>query len=349
MTLSSAEGRVTLDVLDFTSEPGEFSRFADFARFYERQGTIIKVISGSPLTVSYADQVQEITPRKTFITDLPFLFWIQIFVGLAALVLSGRVWSLKLHSMGRYFFFWSGISIMMASLSSAVYTTRELAIPEWPFRFLGICNAVGSVAFGISLTWMFLVYPMKIRYWKQLGLAQTVFFTLWLSCFLFQWTWVNLNFCFVIQMLFLCGAIGVQVLLTEVKTKERATLTWLGISAIFGGGAFLVFNSIPVILEITPLNQGYSFLFILVVFFGLAAGLTEFRLYSVGRWAFQLVSVVSALVIFSLIVYGFIHVLKMDRFPAAGLALVLIAIMYFPMRESMRKFFRKKHAEDAQN
>lgn len=338
LILESVHGSLPLDSIDLVLEPGEFSRFEEYERFYERQEVLFKIISAPEVKVRSGSADTVVKTRPLSVMDLHFLFWMQVAVGLGSFLISGWVYLVRSRTTASLFFFIAGMCVLLASGSAAVYTTRELALPASLFRNLGFLNALGGGVFGIAIIGLFLVFPLRFAYGRFLFWSQALFFGAWIALFLSRWTWVNLNLGLVVQMVCLVGLLGTQFWRAQNNPRARAAVTWLGLSIIFGGGAFVVFNTIPIILEITPLDQSYAFGFILILFLGVAAGLTEFKLYQSRRWMFRFWVISTVGVAFFLVDLGFLYVLKMGRWPSLGLSFILSLALYLPMREALARY-----------
>lgn len=342
--LKSSTGEVVLESLELMPEPGELSSHTDLNKFYERQNLISNFLNSEFTVYRQGEEPKEIVPGVRAVADLHFLFWIQILVGLGALVISGWIWSLRSQDLATRLFAFSGFSTFVSAILSAVYTTRELVIPSPFFPVLEALNAAGAAMFGISMLALFMVYPMKLKRGRQIAFIQGLVVAVWTSLYLLQLTphWANISLIIVVEMLAICIAIGFQFWATKRDPKARASLTWLGLSVLLGAGAFVVFNTVPLLLKTTPLNQGYAFTFFLIIYFGLAAGLTQYRLFEVGQWAFRLLFyAVGAL---ALVAFDatLIYLLGMDRLPALGLALLAVGFVYLPLRDYFWRKFSKQ-------
>jgi hypothetical protein len=63
------------------------------------------------------------------LNSLPFVFWIQILVGLCSFLIGGWVWAISHKRYTTFILFVAGCCIMAASFSAAIYSTRVLALP----------------------------------------------------------------------------------------------------------------------------------------------------------------------------------------------------------------------------
>lgn len=284
-TIRSPSGSITLESLDLIPEPSEISNDAAIDRFYERQDQITNILSQNPITVLKKDQELSISLQNTGASDLQPLFWIQLAVGLGALIISGWVWALKPQDLASQLFFLSGISTLTFTFPSAVYTTRELAMHSSLFLALTGLNAVGASLFGIVMIALFLIYPTRIKHGRFLIFTQALFFGTWtvLSILRILSATLSVNLVTFLEMIGICIAIGAQFFMTKHNPQARASLTWLGLAVFFGAGSFIFLNATPLVLGVNAaVSQGYAFLFFLVIYVGIAAGLKRYRLFEVG-------------------------------------------------------------------
>lgn len=344
MKLGSLEEQITLESLDFTSEPGELMARADLQRFYDRQQKIYNITS-NPHTayIEFEGARAPLVLSPRFIKDLPVLFWIPIFVGLCSLAVAGWIWALRPQNFASRLFAVSGMALFIAAVSSVVYTTRELGLASDLFQILEAINIWGAYFFGSSLLTLFLIYPAQLPQWKVLSLGQAAFFFLWTTAFLMQWTPNEAHIGVMVIVYLICMGLAIlaQFIVTKKQPLARASLTWLGLSVMMGAGGFVSFTTIPTIINTKPLDQGYSFLFFLVIYLGLAAGLVKYRLFEVGQWAFRFLFYATGAVALVLLDAALIYILGVERFPALGLALLVVGFLYLPLRDIVQRRFRK--------
>lgn len=350
MNLKSPAGALVLEGLDFTTEPGELETKQDLNRFYERQEQITHIFSQKPVQAEKGPEFFEVPMTERSITDLSVLFWIPILVGLGALAISGWIWALRSRDLSSTLFALSGLSTFISAVPSAIYTTRELALPKTLFQILETLNAWGATGFGISVLALFLVYPKKPSRWKRVAVGQAVFFTVWTAAFSLQLVpdWANISLIIVSLMLCICVAIGFQFFATKNHPTQRAALVWLGLSVLIGAGAFVVFTSAPLVLGLEPFNQGYAFSFFLIIYLGLAAGLTKYKLFEVGQWAFRFLYYALGATMFVLFDAGLVFVLGLGRVPALGASLLAVGFLYLPLRDYIWRFFSKRNRMESE-
>lgn len=346
--VQSSRGTFTVEKLDILMEPGELGRQEDLRRFYARQDEWRGILEGESLQLIRMESSQNLAKSVRQAGDLPLEFWIPLIVGMGTLLIGGWIWSLKPLDLSIALFGFSGFSTFLSALPSAVYTSRSGPLSAALFQVLETANAWGAMLFGISVLALFLIYPHRLRQGRALALGQAVFFILWTLGFSLQWVpdFANISVIIVSLMALICVAIGGQYVLTRRDPASRASLIWLGLSVLIGAGAFVLFNTVPSLLGTTPLNQSYAFLSFLIIYLGLAAGLTRYRLFDVGQWAlrFLFYSIAAALLI--LLDLLFIYGLGLGNLVALEISLLVIVFLYLPLRDSIWKRFTRKERVD---
>jgi signal transduction histidine kinase len=346
VVIRSSAGELKLEPLDLMGEPGELTTHGELNRFYERQAVLARLVAApGPRAVGESGEMA-IAPGKRSWRDLPGLFWIQIFVGVGALFISGWIWSLRPRDPAVALFAMSGFSTFLSALPSAVYTTRELFIEITTFRTLETMNAWGASLFGIHMIALFLIYPARLPAHRFLAIFQCAFFLLWTISFSLQWApdWANISLIIVTMMAIICVAIGCQFFATRGDPRGRAALSWIGLSVLVGAGGFVGLNTVPLVFGMPPLNQGYAFLFFLVIYFGLAAGLTRYRLFEVGDWAFKFLFYALGAAGLVLLDAALVFVAGLDRVPSLGIALLAVGFIYLPFRDAIASYVRGRGA-----
>ncbi|MCB9092331.1 MAG: hypothetical protein H6620_07200 [Halobacteriovoraceae bacterium] len=343
--IKNSIAELEIAAIDLTSEPGEFSSNLDLEHFYSRQEIINQIFQENQILLTSQGKTVALQKNQYSFFDLPFMFWIQIIVGLGAAIISGWVWSLRPRILSAIFFFTSGLSTLIFTFAAAVYTTRELALPVSLFKCLTKLNTIGASLFGISIIALFLIYPLRFRLSKPILLTQAFFFGFWtiLSVLGVLPAWMGVNLITLVEMLAIVLIMITQVILTKGKPKERASLTWIGLSVFVGAGGFIALNAIPLVFEIEiPMAQGYAFLLFLAFYLGLAAGIGRYRLFDVGSWAFSFLfySMGAALVIILDVL--FMSLMSLNKSQALGVSLLMIGLLYLPFREGIRIFFKRE-------
>lgn len=350
MTLHSSTGPLTIEALDLTAEPGEISSDQDLQRFYERQETLAKLLQGEQLSAEKEGQPLALEMQSRPLEALPLAFWVQIVVGLGALLISGSVWALKSRDLANRLFALSGLATALFTFSAAIYTTRETALPAELFQNLVAINVFGASLFGISALSLFLVYPLRLRFGRPLIFTFSLIFGLWtlLSIAKVLPASLGVNLITLMEMVGICFAIGAQYVATRKDPRARASLTWVGLSVSVGAGAFIILNAYPLVRnQEAQVAQAYGFLFFLLIYVGIAAGLRRFRLFDVGQWAYRFLFYTVGVVLLVALDGVLLSFVGLERISATGVELVLLAFLYLPFRDSIwRRIGRKNRMEN---
>ena len=344
--LSTPDARLRLEALDLTPEPGEISRDDELQRFYQRQQQLSGLLADPNLTLRKADsqESQHLQMLSINFTELSLLFWVQVLVGVGAVIIAGWVWALRHRSQASCWFVLSGLATLLFTVSAAVYTTRDLALPATLFRSLVGVNVFGASLFGIAMIALFLCYPLKVKRWRRLTLIQALVFAIWTGLSLVGYVpaWAGVNLITLVEMVVIVFALVAQFVATRNNPAARAALSWLGLSVLAGAGAFILLNALPMVLgSDATMDQGVAFVFFLVIYFGLAAGITRYRLFDVGKWAFTFLFYSLGTVLLILLDAALILLIGLDRLPALGLSFFITGLLYLPMRDGLQRFFRR--------
>jgi signal transduction histidine kinase len=336
-----AVGDFTLEPRDVVPEPDATGRYAEVARFYERQTRLAahQASGATRITVRAADGDHAVTVAAVSgrpIGDLSVEFWVQVLAGVIAFVIGAWVWALKPSDWAARFFALSGLSMLAFTNSAAVYSTRELALGGALFEGLSLTNMAGAVTFGVAMINLFLVYPKRLVAAKWLWAAPLVA-VVWsalayaglLGAPAYGGALLTL-----VEMITILVVIGWQAVANRRDPVGKAVLTWLGLSVALGAGAFVFLTAIPTVLGFeAAVSQGYAFGFFLIIYVGLALGLRRYRLFEMGEWAFRILFYTGAALAFLALDALLIAALHMAPTGAIGLSLLMVAFLYLPLRD----------------
>ena len=333
---------------DLLEEPDMLPSFAAYDRFIERQvalaqalrdpgGVVLGLEGGRSVTVQPADWRP--------IWTLPVAFWAQLVTGLFGFWLGGWVLGTRRGGKAEWFLFLAGAGLLLSALAAAVYSTRELALPGGLFRVLSATNHLGALLFGAGMIGLFLVYPVRLvrRRWLWPG---PVLLLLW-------WTANQMRLLpdpatgfqlpVALALLAIAVCIACQYRATRHDPRARAALRWFGLSVLTGAGAFVLTVIVPVLLGLeAALPQGLAFLFFLPIYGGLALGVMRYRLFDLDDWSFRILFYMGAVVALVVLDAGLIAIVALDRAPAFGLSLLVVALLYLPLRDGLaRRMLRR--------
>ncbi|WP_323782499.1 sensor histidine kinase [Thalassovita sp.] len=348
--IGSVQGgeKIPLVATDIIEEPDSFDTFESMDSFFRRQGRLHNVLSRPTV---YADlEIDDtvrtdveigVSARRAF-SDLPLVFWVQLVVGVTGFLIAAWVWSLKRAELSAIFFALAGFGLMISATSAAIYSTRELALPEAVFSVLSSLNHIGALTFGAGMIGLFLSYPYRM--------VRTVFAFL-PSLILALWVvadWFRLldgpplarHLPITLAMAMIAICVLLQFWKTRSDPRARAILRWLGLSVLIGAGLFVLTSIIPQLFGAGRLqSQGYSFLYFLIIYVGVALGVSRYRLFDLEEWAFRILFYMGGILLIVLLDVALVLIVSVEDVPAFSLAFVLVALFYLPFRDSLWRHF----------
>lgn len=338
VNIKSENGEIDLLPVDLTIEPdGTLHTYVIYDNFLERQGIIAAIMSAEYVTLT-AKNGQSFTVKpynsRPF-TTLPAAFWVALFVGLFAWLISSAVFAFRSNESSSHYLLLSGLSTLTFAPFSAIYATRELAMPEELFMYLSDGNFLGGSIFIASFIALLLCYPKSIAP-KWAGPAVVAIFIIW---FIMQQVGVFQSMTFARRALVMIGMCSTFALAlihwfnTKTDPVARASLQWFLLSWMFGTSMFCFFILLPQVFGIntTPL-QSYAYTLFLLVYGGLAFGILRYKLFALGEWWGRIVLwalTVLILVIFDLL---FLVALQFSSGLSISLALLLSGLFWIPLR-----------------
>ncbi|MCW1935026.1 sensor histidine kinase [Pararhodobacter zhoushanensis] len=348
---------ITLTGTDLIEEPDALPDAAAMAEYFARQDRIAALLEG-PVEVRLADPGEDgseavappvlyrITPEaRRPLTSLPVAFWMQISVGLAGFWIGVWIWVLRRGDWAARLLALAGAGLMIAAFPAAVYSTRELALPDPLFRTLSSVNATGSLIFGVGMIGLFLIYPRRLVRDRFL-LAPAVVLGLWRLADALDWMGgppLGRHLPILIAMLAIAILVGLQFRATREDPRDRAALIWLGLAVIVGAGGFVATVILPVAIGVAAvLSQGQAFLFFLLIYGGVALGVARYRLFQLDEWAFRIlfyvVGVLLLLVLDALLILTVID----ERAPAFALSLLIVGLLWLPLRDTLARLVLRR-------
>lgn len=341
---------ITLTADSIIEEPDFLPSYAAFNQFFAQQGRIYQQLSAaSLLLVTAQDQTISLQPRKQPLFALPAIFWFQLVCGALACLTGIAVWVFRRDAAVSRFYALSGISFMLITFTAAIYSGRELALPQTLFHTLSVLNHLGAMLFSaafVSLVWH---YPEPLSPYPLSRLIFPAYLIIWVLDTL-QWLpgtdWgIRLP---VIAGLSLSFALaGVQWRRSRNQPINRAILKWFLFSLFIGGSTFVAGIFVVVWLGEDPLiPQGYAFGVVLTMYLGMALGITRYRLFALEQWWvevwFWLLAGAGLVSLDLLLVFA----LDLTQPVALGVSLLLAGWAYFPFRQwLMSQLFRNPHRD----
>ncbi|NNM76425.1 histidine kinase [Sphingomonas sp. ID1715] len=342
--------RVAIEAGDLIEEPDTLATYADMRRFFARQSALAGMLRAQSISIEALDgdtlrQMMVSPARMRPIGDLPAAFWVQMLVGLSSFLIGGWVWALRRDDLPARLFALASLGILVFTFPAALYSTRELAIDGGLFRALSVMNHGGALLFGAAMIALLLRYPRSLVPTRWLCAPFVLFGTWWLadSMQLFDGPLVGSQLPTMLEMIGILLAAALQYWRSRRDPRNRAVVRWFGLSVAIGSGAFVFTVIAPSLVGLTPsLPQGYAFTFFLLIHGGIAVGVARYRLFDLDRWAFRILFYMTGAALLIAVDVLLISWVALDRAPAFGLALVLVAFLYLPLRDMIaRKLFQR--------
>jgi len=335
---SEADGEFDLHARDMIEDPYDLTLYREYRDFFNRQTQIHQRLLNSSFTLILDDQRRiNITPaRHRPLHSLPFSFWIQVLSGSIGLLIGVGVFTFRQNETAPRCLAASGMGLMIFVSAAAAYSSRELAIDGNLFYVLSLLNQYGTVlfaGFGTAVLWH---YPRRLSSFPMARLLVGLYCLFALLHTLQAWETLNVGIRFPIFFIAVLNIIfaALQWRATHARPLGRAALKWLLFSWFTGVTLFLSMRLIPIALGYEPfIPQAFSWLILVVIYIGIAFGITRHRLFNLDRWVLRAwFWVFSGLAIISIDI-SLISLLNIDTPLSTAIALAIIGWIYFPLRQ----------------
>lgn len=337
---ATTEHRLTLEDHVLLLDPDIGGTYAIHNAVHRDARTLTHMLASGPVTLHLRGgrsvQVEARPSRPLW--SLPFWYWAISSMGIVALAIGA---GLKAHTRGSSdtsLVLLAAVGFWMTAWSWPIYGPRELAVamPEW-LMALEAANHLGFVlltAAALALLWQ---YPTRLgpgsALWITLGTGLVIWLAITAQWFEFPGHAFYVPL-FCLPLLPGIALAALQMRASRHRAIEKASLRWLLITLLGSTcGAFALY-AVPPIFGSQPLAPPWLSQFVLLIFFlGLALGAARYRLFDMERWWLQtwlwfamgaaIVAVDAAL----------ISVLHMGAASSTVLAVLIVAWVYFPVRQ----------------
>ncbi|MFN3713659.1 MAG: sensor histidine kinase [Alcanivoracaceae bacterium] len=332
-------------------EPDVLPLYSEYNSLMADSGALIQAArSGKLQAITDQGEAVTLTTAERPLADLPGLFWLQVAFGITGVLIGAAVWSVRQSNLPALLYFMTGIGYLIFAPAAAVYSTRELLIDDTLFRSLSVINHFGALFFTASLTALLWHYPNRIHRFPVATLCYVAAVLTWLAD-TWQLTASTALFHLSVLSIFALSFVFAffQWLGTRNKPADRAALRWFLLSIYIATGLFAGVIIIPAALGSTPpASQGVMFGAFLIMYIGLAFGITRYRLFQLERWWLSIWAwFLSGLAIIAidLMLVSFVAVSK----PVAlTLAVALVGWLYFPLRQWAWSRIARKRGDTVQ-
>ncbi|WP_223477015.1 ATP-binding protein [Oricola indica] len=335
-------GIMMLEAGDLVEEPDGVASYEALDRFFERQGRIADIMRSGRVLMTLRDGTRTaiVPAQRRPLSMLSADYWLQIAVGFAGLVIGIAVWALRPYMAGARMLGISSVALVLSTYPSAIYLTRELALPEPLFRLLNTVNPFGSMAYVAALCILFLVYPRKIVPAVVPIVIACGTAAWWLLDILHLFSGPDIGRYLPVSALAVASFVtaGVQYWRAGDDPRIRAGLRWFALSLAVATGIFVIFYSVPILTgkpSFAP--EAFAYTLALIVYAGLALSILQYRLFDLDRWTFRILSYVAGALAFVAFDLFLVTTIALDYLPAFGLALAMIALLYLPLRDALAR------------
>lgn len=291
ITLISPVRSPLLEVTPFdrTVEPDIPTDYTLYNRFLARQDRIRAQLDAPLLIMRYGDVSVALSATPRGLSRLGPEFWLQIAVGLLCFIVGAWVWRMRPADRAAQMFAIASLAVLIAAYPSAIYTTRELALPGGLFRCLAACNHIGAGIFGAAMVSLLLIYPCRLVGDRWIA-----------AVFAVQCGWIGADilgilpnpqvgaFFFILLSFVAIVVLAVaQYAINRHDPTARTAMRWFGLSVLVGSGIpILLIVAPPVFGQPVVLTQSYAFGFFPLIHAGTAVAIARYRLFDLDRWSF---------------------------------------------------------------
>ncbi|MGB3271593.1 MAG: ATP-binding protein [Xanthobacteraceae bacterium] len=335
--------RIDLNAIDLLEEPDVLDTYERARQFMRRQSDLAGLLRQDRITLQVRSGAETadvvVTPARRPLGDLPSSFWVQFITGAGSLLLGAWVLALRPRDPSTQLFALAGAMILISAYSAAVYSSRELALDGTVIRAMSALNHIGALGFGAAMISLFLIYPRRLVP-SRLLLILPVVTVLWLAVdilHLLEHQALGAQLPIFIYMVALIATIAAQWFANRDDPRGRAALHWLGLSVIVGAGAFVVLIIAPALIDASPaMKQGHAFGFFLLIYAGLALGVSRYRLFDLDEWAFRVMFYTAGIALLLAIDALLIFVVHLQHGISFSISLLAVAFVYLPARDMLR-------------
>ena len=348
--ISGDAGQHPISEQTLIEEPDVLGTKAKMRAFFNDQDELWRVLMQGPVTVSGQSPTgaweAKIQARETRpLWEIPSTFWVHLLSGLVATLIAGWVWALNPKGTPQLGLLISGIGLQLSASMAAIYSSRELALPQDLFSTFSTFNLIGTQTFGVGLVMVFLAYPKPyLRGWLIwlpmicVGIFHLVAYVMGLE---------SLDIIAYLPILLLLIAILALIAAQFISARKdlvaRASLQVLAVGVVLGAGAFVLTRVVPVLLGLElAVSQALLFPLIALFFVSVALSVVRYRIFDMPRWSgfllFYFLGACLVLAMDALLVY----VLAFDKQPSLALSLLVVSFAYLPFRDRVLRFITRR-------
>jgi signal transduction histidine kinase len=255
--------------------------------------------------------------------------------GSIAALLSAWIFALRPRGAAVGLFAVSGLATYGFCLGAAAFSL-PLELTPLQFWTAAVVNVVAASGFGLAMIALLAIYPRPLPGHRWIIAAACVVFPAWtLACWFPPFEpFVEVHRITLTEMVVILLLAAAQVRHTRSAPVEHGIALWLGVSITIGAGSFIALVALPAAVGREALiAEQFGFAFFIIIYVALAVALLRYRVFGLGRWAFQLLFLAAAVLGVLAVDAAIILWLALDPARATGFALMLVALAYLPARE----------------
>ena len=343
-SISNAEEKFNLTGLEATTGRVKMNSYKRSRETVAAKAKVWNFIKTGNFTLERIDgkkfQIASSSSRPFF--SLPTRSYITLLQSLLVICIAAGIFSFAATSFGVNLLAISGIGLVINSLTSAILSAKEIAMPPDTLVFVSFFNTLGSTVFIYSLLALFWYVPSRINKFPfgalALGVGLAIFILQFFMIYEFLGHPYQVPNILPLPIALIISA--VQWFRTSNKPLERASVMWFMISIYGVTGLVVLLYSVPILLNyppiISPHIAGFALSFIYI---GIAFGTLKFRLFDVQRiWWKAVVWIIGG---FFVVVADLLLISQFDlgQQQALPLALLIAGWAYFPLRQAIVERF----------
>lgn len=342
---------------DIIDEPDGTPTYAELDAFLARQSAISSFLRQGPVRLWVLsaqgggyETVAEPRPARPP-ASLPAMFWIGLLVSGTGFMIGAWVWSLRPRAPEARLFALSGLGLLMTTPTYFLYGVRELALDGRLFRIFMTVNFAGALTFGASLAALFLVYPQRLVPRRVLAALPALCILFWLGDamrFGFPGPALGRHVPLAALTVAMLSAAAIQYVRTRGDPRMRASVLLFGLSVAAGTGLFVLMVILPALIGAEIDQQTPLIIPFLLIYAGAAVAIARYRLFALGPWAFQILFYMGGVFVLVLLDALLVFGLALDRAPALGIALIVTAFVYLPLRDVLAQRLLRRRETDTE-
>lgn len=347
IAVRSADGSLIPLNANTIHEDPDLLSYRQYNALLAQQNRLMDELKSGKFQVVTQDQrtVELQTENRAHLKAMAYLL-IKAGYGWVALLVAVGVWAYNPNRLETRLFCLSGISVFLATLTLGTYGGRELAISGDVLAWLMAINHLATLEVWASLTALFCVYPLRKGRFPLHRLVLAAGILAWLvdQIQLGSGPQYSIYSVVVFGFFFSLAVLARQWRLTRNHPLERASLKWCAFSIFVGCILLISLIMLPPVLgtdRTVPLHL--SLIPVPVLYLGMAAGLTRYRLFDLEQWWFKTWIWFFGGVLVVLLDLALIFGLGLAGEVALSLSLALAGWLYFPLRQTlMRRLGRSR-------